>query len=508
MTTPKGRVLLIYPSHFKISGLHMGLASLGGSLKKGGYDVKVFDTAFYDLRGEQEWDKERADRLMSKRIINEEYYWKTKETDVKNDLIKLIDEYRPKVVGISITEPNYEIALMLTRLIKQRYKDIIIIAGGVFPTLSPDIVIQENSIDILCLGEGETALSELCDRVYGNRDFSDIKGLWVKNGDKIYKNGIGVLHNINELPYPDFSIFEQSLFYKPMQGKLYKMLSVETSRGCPYNCTYCSSPKLKEFYLENGGSNCNYYRNKKMEKVIEEIHYQIDRYSPEFIFFTTETFLAMSQKDFDMFIEEYRKIKIPFWFQTRFETITEYNIKALKEVGMFWLTLGVEHGSEQFRKDVLKRTYSDEVGIRAVSILKKYGVGATLNNIMGFPFENRKLIFETIKLNKKLFEINNKLEFNIFMFVPYRGSELYDLCQKNGLLSSDENYFGGNSLKDESSLNFSKEYKEELRGLIKTFNLYVKLPEKYYPRIKIAEKFDEEGNMVFEECKKIYQKNE
>jgi len=495
---------LIYPSHLKMTGLHIGLASLGGVLKKGGYDVKVFDTAFYDLKGEKEWGQERADRLMSKRIINEAQHWKIKITDAKNDLIQLIDEYRPKVVGISITEPNYEIALTLTRSIKQRRKDIIIIAGGVFPTLSPDIVIRENSIDIVCLGEGETALLELCDRAYGNQDFSDIKGLWVKDKNKICKNSMGVLHNINNLPYPDFSIFEQPLFYKPMQGKLYKMLSVETSRGCPYNCTYCSSPKLKEFYLENSGSGHNYYRNKKMEKVIEEIHYQIDKYSPEFIFFATETFLAMSKKDFDMFIEEYRKIKIPFWFQTRFETISEYNIKALKEVGMFWLTLGVEHGSEQFRKDILKRTYSDKLIIEAISILKKCGMGATLNNILGLPFENRKLIFETIKLNKKLFEINDKLEFNIFMFVPYRGSELYDLCKKNDLLP-DEDYFGGNSLKDESSLNFPKEYKEELSGLIKTFNLYVKLPEKYYPQIKIAEKSDEKSAEIFNHLSQLLQ---
>ena len=239
-----------------------------------------------------------------------------------------------------------------------------------------------------------------------------------------------------------------------------------------------------------------------MERVIEQIHYQIEKHSPEFIFFATETFLAMSDKDFDMFIEEYQKIGLPFWIQTRFETITEYRLRALKEVGMFWLTLGVEHGDEQFRKDILKRTYPNELAVQCVSALKNCEMGASINNMVGLPLENRKLIFETIKLNKKLFEINDQLEFNIFMFVPYRGSELYDLCKRNGLLS-DSVYSSGNSLDDESSLNFPKEYKEELRGLMKTFNLYIKLPEKYWPQIKVAERSDDEGRAMFESLSKL-----
>ena len=203
-----------------------------------------------------------------------------------------------------------------------------------------------------------------------------------------------------------------------------------------------------------------------------------------------------------MFIEEYRKIKIPFWFQTRFETITEERIKALKDVGMFWLTMGIEHGNEEFRKNVLKRACPDRVIIEGAGILTKCGAGASFNNMIGFPFENRELIFETIKLNKKLFEINPNFESNVFMFLPYKGTELYDLCRQNGLLSA-EICSHGHSLSDESILNFPKEYKQELKGLMKTFNLYVKLPEKYWPEIKIAERSDEEGNATFNRLSKL-----
>jgi radical SAM superfamily enzyme YgiQ (UPF0313 family) len=494
MTQNENKVLLIYPALFKVTGLPIGITSLSAVLKKSGYQVKVFDTAFYDLSNQQDGDNIRADRLMSKRIVNEEKYWKVKTTDIKKDLIETINEYKPKIVGISILEPNYEIGLMLTRLIKQHFKDIIIIAGGVFPTLSPEIVIEESSIDIVCLGEGETPLLELCSRISHGNDYHDIAGLWTKNKGQVHKNNPGILHDINALPDPDFSVFDEGFFYKPMQGKLYKMINIETSRGCPFSCTFCAAPKLKEFFIRNDVG--NYYRNMKMERIIEQMYSQIENHSPEFIYFSSETFLAMNKKDFKMFIEEYRKIRIPFWFQTRFETLTEEHIKALKEVGMFWLTLGVEHGNEKFRKNILKRTCSNKTIFKGITALNKYDFGASLNNMMGFPFENRELIFDTIKLNKELFKMNKKLEFSVFMLVPYRGSELYNVCKQNGLIS-DQAYSSSGNLNNESVLNFSKEYKRELKGLIKTFNLYVRLPEKYYPQIKVAERTDEEGNAMF-----------
>lgn len=500
MTQNKDTVLIIYPASFKFAGLHIGIASLSGALKKSGYPVKVFDTVFYDLSGQQNWDRLRSDRLMSKKIVNEEEYWKVKTTDMKDDLIKLLEERKPKVVGLSITEPVYDLSLTLSRIVKEWNKDVVVIAGGVFPTLSPDIAIKENSIDIVCLGEGEMALPELCDRVRQGKDFRDIAGLWVKDKGKVYKNNPSKLQDINDLPHPDFSIFDEQIFYKAMQGKLYKMANIETSRGCPYNCSYCSSPELKNFSL--GNKIGNYYRNLNMKKIIEQIYYQIDKHSPEFIYFSSETFLAMSKNDFDMFIEEYKKIKIPFWFQTRFETITEERIKTLKEVGMFWLTLGVEHGNEEFRKKILKRACPDKIIIKGAEILTKCGVGASLNNMMGLPFETRELIFETIGMNKKLFGMNKKFESNIFMFVPYRGTELYEICKKNGLLTH-EICSKAHSLSDESILDLPEEYKRELKGLMKTFNLYVKLPEKYYPQIKIAERSDEEGVAMFKRLSQL-----
>lgn len=98
-----------------------------------------------------------------------------------------------------------------------------------------------------------------------------------------------------------------------------------------------------------------------MDKVIEQINYQIKKYSPEFIYFSSENFLSINDDEFNQFISQYEKIKIPFWIQTRIETLTRERIAALKRVGLFWLTIGLEHGNEEFRRKVLKRHYSNEV---------------------------------------------------------------------------------------------------------------------------------------------------
>jgi radical SAM superfamily enzyme YgiQ (UPF0313 family) len=361
--------------------------------------------------------------------------------------------------------------------------------------MSPEIVIREKSIDIVCVGEGEIPFLELCNRIVEKKEITDVPGLWFKEKGEIIKNKPCQLHDLNSLPHPSFNHFDEALFYKPMQGRLFKMVNIATSRGCPYQCTYCAAPKLKEIFRNNSCG--RYYRKIDMNRAIEQIHFQIENHKPEFIYFSSETFLSMTDEEFKIFVNEYDKIKLPFWFQTRFETITEERMKKLKEVGMYWLTIGLEHGNEEFRATVLKRKYSNAVAIKKTKILSKLGIGASVNNMMGFPSENRSLIFDTISLNKQLWEINSKMEFNIFLFAPFRGCELYDLCLEKGLLKNGS-ITNKTDMALESVLDFHDAYKKELRGLLKTFNLYVKLPQEFYPKIKLAEKEDEEGRATFE----------
>lgn len=498
----KARALLIYPALYKVTGLPVGLASLSAVLKESGHAVKIFDTSFYT---QGEWENQtriRAERGMSKEIKDEDQSLPANASDMQEDIIKLINDYKPDIIGISILEMLYDFSLRLTQLIKKTFQDIPIIAGGVFPTLSPERVMDESSIDIVCVGEGETALLELCNRVSENKSFVDIDGLWVKSNGKAHKNNLLKLHNINVLPHPDYTEFDEWLFCKPMQGRMYKMVNIETSRGCPFNCTYCAAPHLARFFKESDGG--QYFRQMEMEKIIDQIHFQIKKHTPEFIYFSSENFISMSEKVFNKFIAEYEKINLPFWIQTRIETITEKRLSELKRVGLHWLSIGLEHGNKEFRKRILKRKYSNKMFIEKMEILRELDMGASINNMIGFPFETRELIFDTIKVNRALWQRNPKLESNAFVFTPYRGCELYDMCIENGLFDAD--FICTSSLNEESVLNFPKEFKEDLKGLIRTFNLYVKLPEKYHEQIKIAEQGNEEGDAMLQKLSNLLKK--
>ena len=351
-------------------------------------------------------------------------------------------------------------------------------------------------VDAVCVGEGETAIVELCRRISEGRDIIDVEGLWLNRDGRIHRNKLSDLHPVDEIPMPDYSVLDKRLFYKPMQGRLYKMINIESTRGCPFQCTYCAAPLLRQtFHQHNCGT---YFRGMSMEKVIEQIHYQVEKHDPEFIYFSSETFLSMSDEELEMFVEAYDRVRIPFWFQTRLETITEERLRKLKEVGMSWLTIGLEHGNEEFRKKVLKRKYSNNKAVECIKILAKLEIGASLNNIMGFPSETRELILDTITLNRELWRINPRIECNVFMFTPYQGCELYDTCVEQNLIPK-ESFLNACVASDESVLAFPREWKRELAGLYRTFNLYIKLPDEYHDRIALAEQPTKEGEDAYRE---------
>jgi radical SAM superfamily enzyme YgiQ (UPF0313 family) len=233
-----------------------------------------------------------------------------------------------------------------------------------------------------------------------------------------------------------------------------------------------------------------------MPDVLAEIDRCVSRYSPEFFYFTSETFLATTEDDFDCFIKGYGRLKIPFWIQTRPETISSERIRRLKEVGLYWMSIGVEHGNEEFRRKYLKRFTTNEKIIEAIRILDRLALGASINSIIGFPFETRKLIFDTIDLNRELFMINSRLRCTISIFTPFRGCELYNLCLAHKLIEplpyiSSTNLIGGSVLK---SRHLSR---EELDGIFRVFSFYVHLPRRFRPKIAVAEKFDRKGNQEF-----------
>ena len=210
----------------------------------------------------------------------------------------------------------------------------------------------------------------------------------------------------------------------------------------------------------------------------------------EYNYFWADTFLAMNRREFEEFCDMYSEIKIPFWFQTRPETINDYNISKLAEVGLDRISFGVEHGNEKFRREILDRRWPNSLIIEKLKIPHKYGIRYSVNNITGFPKETKKLAFDTIELNRN-FDADNT---NIVTFVPFHGTPLRKMCEELGYIKPETITKCLND--DNTSLNMPQYTPAEIKEVKKCFNFYVKFPKNRWKEIERAEKNDAEGEKI------------
>lgn len=486
------KVLFIYPNTMMATLVPLSISVLYPCLKSMGFQVELFDTTYYKTEAKS-FEEKRVELLQIKEFHLEEKGVTFKETDIHEDLIQKVKSYKPNLIAVTLVEDVFPLALSLLESIKQF--EIPVIAGGVFVTLAPEEVISQENVDMVCIGEGEEALVELCEKMYACRDYSAIPNLWVKKDGKVVKTPIRKVVNLDELPYVDYDIFEKKRLYRPMYGKIHTMIHIEMDRGCPFDCTYCEAPALRKKYLKETG--CNYCRRKSVKKIEAELTHLVKKYKPDYVNFNSESFLAKPIEELEEFAKMYKKIGLPFWCQTRPETVTEEKIKILKEMNCKNLQFGIECGNEEFRAKVLNRHYSNKQMIMALKIVEKYGIDYTVNNIIGFPDETRELIFETIKINRQI----NPTTINCYIFTPYKGTRLYQYCLERGYLNKDTKV---HQLVDGAPLKMDSITYEELKGLQRTFPLYARMPESEFGKIRIAEKFDEEGNKMFQELRKVY----
>jgi len=491
------KVLFLYPNTFGMNMLPPAIATFSSILKQQKHKVEVFDTTYYAVDYGIDSDGSKESRLtvipFSKEM--EKKNLRIKDTSWKSDLSKKIEEFKPDLLALSTTEDMWELGIKILEEIRS-YKiknNIPVIAGGVFPTFAPEICIKYDLVDMVCVGEGENALIDLCKKIELKEDYSNVTNLWIKKDNKeIKKNTISNPVDINKNPIIDTSLFEENRLYRPMAGKVYKMYPVETIRGCPFTCAFCNSPDQMKLYK---GLGHNFYRKKKIDLVFKELKYFKEVHKVEYNYFWADTFLAMNKNEFDEFCEMYEEIKLPFWIQTRPETINDYNMKKLKSIGLHRVSFGVEHGNEDFRKKILDRRWKNKDILEKLKIPKKYDISFSVNNITGFPTETKKLAFDTIELNRYI-EADNA---NIYGFVPFHGTPLRKMCEDLGLIKHET--ITKCPTAGASSFYMPQYPPHEINGVIKCFILYVKFPKSRWKEIERAEKNDEEGTKIYNNLK-------
>ena len=491
------KILFLYPNHKGMNMLPPAIGLLSSCLKRHSHVVQIFDTTNYESveiggkKDSSDSDGSKSDRLMAKPYTMPKEVV-LKSTDVYEDFKIKVNKFRPDLIALSCTEDMFHLGISL---LKSLNKNILTIAGGVFPTFAPKLVLDYKEIDIVCKGEGENALTELCNRIDNGQDYSDIPNLWMKKNDIIVSNPTKMV-DMNRNPLIDMSLFEEARFYRPMGGKVYRMFPVETHRGCPYKCAFCNSPSQMTLYRKE--VNTNYLRRKSFENMRQELIFYKEEMKAEYLYFWADTFFSWKQTEFDTFCEIYEEIKLPFWCQTRPETVNLKKFQKLKNIGCARISFGVEHGNPSFRKTYLNRLMTNNIITEGLRTVKKIGIPFSVNNIIGFPHETRELAFDTIELNRT-FEADDR---NAYAFTPFSGTPLRDLTNKLGFTK--ETDIVKSMVAHGSILDMPQFTRDEVNKLIKTFNFYVKFPKSKWKTIRKAEEDTEEGRRIYKELKEEF----
>ena len=492
------KVLFLYPNTYGMNMLPPAIAILSSLLKGEGHQVELFDATYYTIDYGIDSDGSKMERLnvvpydMGTRGI------RRKTTDWREDLREQVRRFNPDLIAISSTEDMWNLGCMLLDEISDhiRSNKVPVIVGGVFATFAPHLAIRHRHVDMVCVGEGENALVELCRRIQEGRAYEDVTNLWVQRPDgAIVKNPVSDPVDVNAQPMIDVSLFEDARLYRPMAGKVYRMIPIETARGCPYKCTFCNSPNQLTLYKET--TNESFFRKKRMDLVHAELKWFKETLDIEYFYFWADTFLALNMHEFDEFCEMYTDIGLPFWIQTRPETLTDYKVRRLAEIGIHRISFGLEHGNEEFRAKYLDRQFKNADILDKLKLANKYDIPFSVNNITGFPYETRELAMDTVEINRQIDSANQ----NIYSFAPFHGTPLRDLCQQIGLIAPDTIT---QCLTEASTLRLPDYPVEEIEGLKKCFALYVKFPKSRWNDIRAAEANTPEGDRIFTELREEY----
>ncbi len=496
MANREFRVLLVYPNLHMMLVPATAIGLFTSILRKQGFTVDLFDTTRYDHDSTVSTEK-RVESLQYRPFHPEtDIAWtKVPGEQLVPDFVAKVDAFKPDLILVSTVEDTFKQGLLLLDAIKER--DIPTVVGGVFVTAAPDKALSYPQIKMVGLGEGENLVLSVATRLRDGQSLDNIPNLWLKKPDgTIIRNAMGPLIDINR-PIPDFTLFDERRFLRPMGGRVFKTLPLETYRGCPFQCTFCNSPMQVSFSKDNNLG--NFLRTKQASRIKDEIQQIIEKHQPEYFYILDDSFLSRPQSEIDAFIEIYSEVKIPFWFNTRPESVSAANLKALIEVGLDRLSVGVEHGNYEFRRHVLKRHPTNAQILEKLSVIADSGVAFSINGIIGFPGETRELMFETIELFR---QVRGFDALTISIFTPYHGTELRDVAIKAGYLDADTMTTHTTS---SSLLKMPNLTSEQIDGMFRTMLMYVRFEKELWPDVQVAESFTEEGNRMWRKLFELYQ---
>ncbi len=331
--------------------------------------------------------------------------------DDEDRLLRDLAAFRPDVVGFSVLTPTAPWALRIARRVHSELGAATIL-GNVHVIMTPEII-ENEGVDIVCVGEGEFPMLALCAAIDAGTDYSQIRGLWVKTAAGVVKNPIpDDLADLDALPFHDRQIYNKYAFFRHSH-----YLRLVLGRGCPFHCTFCTNPVLAKYY---GGS--RYVRKLTPERAVAEIEHTVKNHPTrvKHIFFVDEVMWVRNDW-LREFLALYRdRVHIPFTGAFRFGPIEEDDIRLMAEAGAKAMILAPESGDEAQRRGIMEKPVSDEQIFHLAALLKKHGISYGSSAFFGLPGD-------TVEDHVKRLDFFRKMDATYLwttFFQPYPGIAL------------------------------------------------------------------------------------
>jgi radical SAM superfamily enzyme YgiQ (UPF0313 family) len=330
-----------------------------------------------------------------------------------------LGKVKPKVIGVTMATPQYDVGLLMARLLREQNPGVPVVAGGVHPSALPEETLNNPEVDVVVYGEGEVTAVELMEAfVKGTRELASVDGIYYKkDGKALHTPPRALIADLDDLPFP---MPDPVYAHHPRRAIL-------TSRGCYFRCTFCAQSSIL-------GHNVRF---RSPENVVEEIEYWYNTGIRSFIIqdstFTSKVDRAMAIMDL---IRE-RGLKINWGFQTRVDLLPRELMQKAKDSGCDYIWIGVESGDPDILKAIRKGITMDQVR-RAVEVIGEFDIETYLYFILGFTEDTFETMRATVEFAREL----DCYQTSFFMFTPFPGSEAFnDLARDDRLITRDYFYY-------------------------------------------------------------------
>ncbi|HNW39570.1 MAG TPA: radical SAM protein [Candidatus Omnitrophota bacterium] len=361
------RITLIDPKG-TLEGLNTGLGYLAGALISKGFDPEIIDFNNYPA-----------------------------------NFLSRLKAISSPIIGISIKTATLPEAVKIARIIKQHDKSKIIVGGGPGVTLlKEDFIKQYPIFDAGIIGEGENSFLELVKALAGQQSLDEVEGIVYKYAGQIKYTQYSFIKDLDALPYPNYEVFDS---IKRQGIKSYPLV---TSRGCPYQCSYCVVPKV------SGPQ----WRSRTIANVIDELQAAIKKHQIKNFRIKDDNF-TLDEKRVAEFCEALLKntwnLKWGCVNGFRADTLNFNLLSLMKKAGCEYISIGIESLDQEVFENLNKGETLQDI-TATVKYLQKAGIKVIGQFILGLPYSNYQKDCQTVKKTREL-GLNAAI-FNYFIAYP------------------------------------------------------------------------------------------